>query len=100
MIQVDIQGGKFNFQLTFPITYPFTPPRFKFLTTIYHPNIDDQGAICLSLLKEGEWKPSTRVVSILEGIMGLLITPNPDDPLVASIAEIYQNNRNVILWWD
>jgi ubiquitin-protein ligase len=25
--------------------------------------------------------------------MGLLVTPNPDDPLVASIAEMYQNNR-------
>jgi ubiquitin-protein ligase len=25
--------------------------------------------------------------------MGLLITPNPDDPLVASIAEMYQKNR-------
>jgi hypothetical protein len=25
--------------------------------------------------------------------MGLLVTPNPDDPLVVSIAETYQNNR-------
>src|SRR5271170_1917142 len=81
-------------ELSFPVNYPFTPPRFKFLTPIYHPNIDDQGAICLSLLKDGEWKPSTRVVSIIEGIIGLLITPNPDDPLVASIAETYQNNRS------
>jgi ubiquitin-conjugating enzyme E2 D len=81
-------------ELTFPVTYPFTPPKFKFLTPIYHPNIDDQGAICLSLLKDGEWKPSTRVASILEGILALLVTPNPDDPLVASIAETYQNNRS------
>jgi len=29
--------------------------------------------------------------------MGLLVTPNPDDPLVASIAETYQNNRYVAL---
>lgn len=82
-------------ELTFPVNYPFTPPKFKFLTPIYHPNIDDQGAICLSLLKDGEWKPSTRVTSILEGIVGLLVTPNPDDPLVASIAEAYQNNRSL-----
>lgn len=35
--------------------------------------------------------------------MGLLINPNPDDPLVASIAETYQNNRylsrTVLLCW-
>jgi hypothetical protein len=88
------KGGKFKMELTFPVNYPFTPPKFKFLTPIYHPNIDDQGAVCLSLLKDGEWKPSTRVASILEGIVGLLVTPNPDDPLVASIAETYQNNRS------
>ena len=79
--------------MAFPVNYPFTPPKFKFVTPIYHPNIDDQGAICLSILKDGEWKPSTRVVSILEGILGLLVTPNPDDPLVASIAETYTSNR-------
>ena len=90
-----LKGGKFKIELTFPVTYPFTPPKFKFLTPIYHPNIDDQGAICLSLLKDGEWKPSTRVASVLEGIVGLLVTPNPDDPLVASIAETYQNNRSL-----
>ena len=84
-------------ELSFPVNFPFTPPRFKFLTPIYHPNVDDQGAICLSLLKDGEWKPSTRVVSIIEGIIGLLITPNPDDPLVASIADTYQNNRSPAL---
>jgi ubiquitin-conjugating enzyme E2 D/E len=90
-----VQGGKFKIELVFPPTYPFTPPKFKFITPIYHPNIDDQGAVCLSLLKDGEWKPSTRVVAVLEGIIGLLITPNPDDPLVASIAETFQNNRFV-----
>ena len=88
-----LQGGKFNITLSFPQDYPFTPPAFKFLTPIYHPNVDDQGAICLSLLKEAEWKPSTRVTAILEGVLGLLVTPNPDDPLVASIAETYINNR-------
>jgi ubiquitin-protein ligase len=89
----NIQGGKFKISLTFPTNYPFTPPLFKFLTPLYHPNVDDQGSVCLSLLKDGEWKPSTRIAAILEGIMGLLVTPNPDDPLVVSIAETYQNNR-------
>jgi len=93
VLPLTVQGGKFKIELVFPVTYPFTPPKFKFVTPIYHPNIDDQGAVCLSLLKQGEWKPSTRVASVLEGIIGLLITPNPDDPLVASIAETFQNNR-------
>ena len=31
--------------------YPFEPPCFKFVTPIYHPNIDTAGRICLDLLK-------------------------------------------------
>ena len=41
--------------------YPFEPPKVNFVTQIYHPNIDDQGRICLDLLKmppKGSWKPS------------------------------------------
>lgn len=28
------------------------PPNCQFLTRVYHPNIDDQGRICLDILKK------------------------------------------------
>lgn len=31
--------------------YPFEPPKMRFLTPIYHPNIDNAGRICLDVLK-------------------------------------------------
>ena len=31
--------------------YPFEPPKVRFLTPIYHPNIDDGVRICLDTLK-------------------------------------------------
>lgn len=31
--------------------YPFEPPKIRFLTPIYHPNIDNAGRICLDALK-------------------------------------------------
>lgn len=31
--------------------YPFEPPKMKFRTAIYHPNIDTAGRICLDSLK-------------------------------------------------
>ncbi|KAI8328870.1 ubiquitin-conjugating enzyme/RWD-like protein [Choanephora cucurbitarum] len=87
------QGGRFKLDITFSADYPFKPPKIKFVTKIYHPNIDDDGSICVDLLKPDIWKPATKIVNVLQALSSLLQTPNPDDALVASIAEIYNSNR-------
>lgn len=37
--------------LFFSLRYPFEPPKIRFLTPIYHPNIDNSGRICHDALK-------------------------------------------------
>jgi ubiquitin-protein ligase len=39
----------------------FPPPQVKFQTKMYHPNIDDEGNICIGLLKTDAWKPATKM---------------------------------------
>ena len=49
-----IAGGKFKLELFLTEDYPMVPPKIRFLTKIYHPNVDRLGRICLDVLKSKE----------------------------------------------
>merc|ERR1719401_2912490 len=86
------EGGVFFLDIQFPQDYPFKPPKVRFTTKIYHCNVNDQGGICLDILK-GEWSPALTISKVLLSICSLLTDPNPDDPLVAEIARVYKNDK-------
>lgn len=52
------------------------PPKVRFLTKIYHPNIDKLGRICLDILKD-KWSPALQIRTVLLSIQALLSAPNP-----------------------
>ncbi|KAK3927195.1 NEDD8-conjugating enzyme Ubc12 [Frankliniella fusca] len=72
--------------------YPHEPPKVKCETTVYHPNIDMEGNVCLNILRE-DWKPVLTVNSIVYGLQYLFLEPNPEDPLNKEAAELLQSNR-------
>ncbi|MEJ1270093.1 ubiquitin-conjugating enzyme E2T [Cricetulus griseus] len=84
------EKGVFTLEVIVPERYPFEPPQIRFLTPIYHPNIDSGGRICLDVLKlppKGAWRPSLNIATLLTSIQLLMAEPNPDDPLMADIAD-------------
>ncbi|XP_069489701.1 ubiquitin-conjugating enzyme E2 T isoform X1 [Ambystoma mexicanum] len=94
------EKGIFNLELIIPERYPFEPPKIRFLTPIYHPNIDTAGRICLDILKlppKGAWRPSLNISTVLTSIQLLMSEPNPDDPLMADISSEYKYNKQMFL---
>ena len=41
-------GGVFDIDIVIPAPYPFEPPKMKFLTKIWHPNISSQTGVSYS----------------------------------------------------
>ncbi|XP_077566085.1 ubiquitin-conjugating enzyme E2Nb [Stigmatopora nigra] len=80
------EGGTFKLELFLPEEYPMAAPKVRFMTKIYHPNVDRLGRICLDILKE-KWSPALQIRTVLLSIQALLSAPNPDDPLANDVAE-------------
>ncbi|KAJ1074616.1 hypothetical protein K5549_001311 [Capra hircus] len=96
------EKGVFKLEVHIPESqrYPFEPPQIRFLTPIYHPNIDAAGRICLDVLKlppKGAWRPSLNIATLLTSVQQLMAEPNPDDPLMADISSEFKYNKPVFL---
>lgn len=85
-------GGMFHFDLKIPNTYPHEPPKLRCRTKIYHPNIDQEGNVCLNILRE-DWKPVLTISSIIYGLLFLFYEPNPEDPLNKEAAELLRADK-------
>lgn len=90
------KDGMWLVTIDIPVNYPFKPPRFKFVTPIYHCNINSNGNICLDILKD-EWFPFMTVSKALACISALLLDPNAMDPVDTFKAQLYRDNRDIYM---
>ncbi|XP_073430734.1 ubiquitin-conjugating enzyme E2 G1 isoform X1 [Dendrobates tinctorius] len=100
------EGGVFKAHLTFPRDYPLRPPKMKFITEIWHPNVDKNGDVCISILHEpGEdkygyekpeerWLPIHTVETIMISVISMLADPNGDSPANVDAAKEWREDRN------
>ncbi|XP_072930700.1 ubiquitin-conjugating enzyme E2-22 kDa isoform X3 [Epargyreus clarus] len=86
------EGGTFLLEIKVPETYPFNPPKIRFMTKIWHPNVSSvTGAICLDILKD-QWAAALTLRTVLLSIQALLSAAEPNDPQDAVVAKQYRDN--------
>ena len=75
-----------------PKEYPGKAPHMTFKNKIYHPNISQEGHICLDILKD-KWSPVYTIRTVILSIISLLSDPNPDSPLNGQAAQLYKESK-------
>lgn len=96
------QGGYFKAMLKFPTNYPYSPPTMRFLSKVWHPNVYENGDLCISILHppvddphSGElpserWNPTQSVRTILLSVISLLNEPNTSSPANVDASVMYR----------
>ncbi|KAK9455340.1 ubiquitin-conjugating enzyme/RWD-like protein [Dipodascopsis uninucleata] len=85
------EGLTYKISMTFPPNYPYRAPIIRFVSPMWHPNVDMSGGICLDILKD-KWSAIYNVQTILLSLQSLLGEPNNASPLNAQAAELWDSN--------
>lgn len=98
------EGGFFKVHLIFPKEYPQRPPKMKVISDIWHPNIEKNGDVCISILHEPgddrwgyekaseRWLPVHTVETILVSVISMLADPNDESPANVDAAKEFRDN--------
>ncbi|VDN98072.1 unnamed protein product [Rodentolepis nana] len=97
------QHGRFIFDFNIPETYNHAPPVVKCLTKIWHPNIDEHGNVCLSILRQASldltgWTPTRKLMDVIWGLESLFgDLCDFTDALNVKAAEQYLQNKDAFI---
>jgi len=98
-------GGVFVTRLTFPRDYPLSPPKMRFISEIFHPNIYADGRVCISILhapgddpmgyesSSERWSPVQSIEKILLSVVSMLAEPNDESSANVDASKIWRENR-------
>ncbi|OBZ88683.1 Ubiquitin-conjugating enzyme E2 [Choanephora cucurbitarum] len=99
------EGGLFPATLTFPKDYPLSPPTMRFTCDFFHPNVYQNGTVCISILhppgddpnmyesSSERWSPVQSVEKILLSVVSMLAEPNDESGANIDACKIWRTDR-------
>jgi len=97
------KGGLFYLKVLFPNDYPQSRPEVRFVTPIYHvnvndavhygPEIDPLGHVCINTINN--WKPNLTMKQVFIDIFALFYLGNPKSPFSQTMKNELENNKTL-----
>jgi ubiquitin-protein ligase len=87
------EGATFSLYVHFGPNYPEKPPEVRFVTPVMHCNVNGTGRVCHPVFGR-DYSSSMRVLFLLENVYGLLMYPEPKDPVDSVLAELFLAQRS------
>ena len=96
-------GSLFYVKVLFPDNYPQGRPEVRFITPIYHvnvnpvqnygPDIDPLGHVCINTIND--WKPTYTMKQVFVDIFALFYLGNPESPFSMEMKDELKNHKDV-----
>ena len=83
--------GTFLLYLHMEEPYPTLGPKGRFVTPIYHPNINRHGRICHSIF-DRNWTSDTRCLDVINTVYSLLLVPEFSEPVNVMVTLSYHHD--------
>ncbi|XP_064394756.1 ubiquitin-conjugating enzyme E2 G2-like isoform X1 [Halichondria panicea] len=99
------EGGVFITELVFPPDYPLSPPKMRFISEMFHPNVYQDGRVCISILHTPgddplgyetaaeRWSPVQSIEKILLSVVSMLAEPNDESGANVDASKMWRDNR-------
>lgn len=99
------EDGVFTAKIVFPSDYPLSPPKMKFVSDMFHPNVYPDGRVCISILhapgddpmgyetSAERWSPVQSVEKILLSVVSMLAEPNDESGANVDASKMWRDNR-------
>ena len=95
------KNGLFYLRVLFPNDYPNSKPEVRFITPIYHVNVNDKvqygpeidplGHVCINTINN--WKPNLTMKQVFTDIFALFYLGNPKSPFSQTMRNELENNK-------
>ncbi|XP_028402984.1 ubiquitin-conjugating enzyme E2 2-like [Dendronephthya gigantea] len=90
------KGATLKIQIVLPEEYPLSPPTIRFLTPVFHVNIEQSsGHVCLGFVSADKWNPTNGVEDVLRAVFSLLITPEVETAQDQRMLGIFKDSKRI-----